>query len=67
LAALFLFSFPLALSAQSLNDRFIQAATAGDLQLVTRLLREGANIEARDGRDRQTALVFAAGEGDICP
>jgi ankyrin repeat protein len=65
LAALFLFASPLALSAQSLNDRFIQAATAGDLQLVTQLLREGANIEARDGSDRQTALVFAANRGHL--
>ena len=62
-ALILLFTSSLALSAQSLNDMFIQAANNGDLQLVTRLLREGANIEARDGRDRQTALVFAANSG----
>ncbi|MCL2192788.1 MAG: ankyrin repeat domain-containing protein [Treponema sp.] len=51
--------------SQAINDRFITAATQGNLALVRQLLNQGANIEARDGIERQTALVFAAGRGHL--
>jgi len=51
--------------AQSINDQFIAAATRGDLAQVRLLLSQGANIEAIDGSDRQTALVFAANRGHL--
>lgn len=52
-------------SALSLNEEFIQVCTNGDESAAVRLLDEGANIEARDGCDHQTALVFAADRGHL--
>ncbi|MBQ3024181.1 MAG: ankyrin repeat domain-containing protein [Spirochaetaceae bacterium] len=51
------------LNAYSLNDDFIRACEKGDLSKAKELLSQGADIEARDGSDRQTALVFASNRG----
>lgn len=53
------------INANSIDDDFINACKNGNLSRAENLLDEGANIEARDGSDRQTALVFAANEGHI--
>ena len=53
------------LSALSVNESFIEACRAGDLGEARRLLDEGASIEARDGSDHQTAIVWAAGKGHL--
>lgn len=50
-------------SALSIDDDFIRACENGNRTRAEQLLEEGANIEARDGSDRQTALVFAANRG----
>lgn len=52
-------------SAYSIDDEFIRACENGNLSRAEDLLDSGANIEARDGSDRQTALVFAANRGHI--
>ena len=49
--------------ALSIDDAFIKACEGGNCARAEQLLEEGANIEARDGSDRQTALVFAANRG----
>lgn len=54
-----------AINANSINDDFINACRNGNLSRAEKLLDDGANIEARDGSDRQTALVFAANEGHL--
>lgn len=53
------------INANSIDDDFINACKNGNLSRAEKLLDEGANIEARDGSDRQTALVFAANRGHI--
>ena len=53
------------INANSIDDDFINACKNGNLSRAENLLDEGANIEARDGSDRQTALVFAANRGHI--
>ncbi len=49
--------------AQSLNGRFLEAAATGEVALVDKLLNDGADIEARDGESRGTALIWAAFHG----
>jgi ankyrin repeat protein len=64
--ALLLAAFMLAMTtpshAQSGRDRALIAASAhGDLAAVERLLREGADVKARDGRGRTALLVATHG------
>src|ERR1700741_823597 len=51
--------------AQNRDQALIAAAGKGDLAAVERLVREGANVTARDGRGR-TALL-AATHGNHVP
>ena len=51
------------LAALSLDEQFIEACKAGDLSKVESLLEQGVHIEARDGSDHQTGLVFSANRG----
>ena len=51
--------------SRSLDEEFITACRRGEQAKAESLLNEGANIEARDGCDHQTALVFAANEGHL--
>lgn len=51
------------LNALSLDEKFINACAEGNYIVATELLEQGANIEARDGCDHQTALVFSANRG----
>lgn len=53
------------LAALSLDEQFIEACKAGDLSKVESLLEQGAHIEARDGSDHQTGLVFSANAGHL--
>jgi len=67
---IFIFTFIFILTgfcsfALSKDDELIRAAEGGNVTRVRQLLNEGAYIEARDGRDRQTALVFASNEGHL--
>src|SRR5688500_9152284 len=64
--ALLLAAFMLAMTspsqAQSGRDQaLIGASAAGDLAAVERLLAEGADVKARDGRGRSALLVATHG------
>jgi|GEM_PF-3296396 len=53
------------LAALPLDEQFIEVCKAGNLSKATELLEQGARIEARDGYDHQTALVFSANRGHL--
>jgi len=48
-----------------LNDSFLKAAAEGRTKRVERLLRLGANVNARDGIRNMTALMWAAHHGHM--
>ena len=53
------------LAAFSLDEQFIEACKEGNLSRTEELLEQGAHIEARDGSDHQTGLVFSANAGHL--
>lgn len=53
------------LASLSLDEQFIEACKEGNLSKAEELLEQGARIEARDGSDHQTGLVFAAYKGHV--
>jgi len=53
------------LAAFSLDEQFIEACKVGNLSKAEELLEQGAHIEARDGSDHQTGLVFSANAGHL--
>lgn len=53
------------LAALSLDEQFIEACKEGNLSKAEELLERGARIEARDGSDHQTGLVFSANRGHL--
>lgn len=58
----------LALSAcdrGELDQQFVKSARLGNLDRVSALLAQGANIEARDSKHGATALMWAAHEGHL--
>lgn len=61
IAAVLCLSAPL--FALSADEQFINACMEGDLKRATELLDDGAHLDARDGSDHQTALVWAANAG----
>lgn len=61
IAAVLCLSAPL--FALSVDEQFINACMEGDLKRATELLDDGAHLDARDGSDHQTALVWAANAG----
>jgi len=48
-----------------LDEQFVQSARHGELDRVSALLAQGANIEARDSKHGATALMWAAHEGHL--
>src|ERR1051325_3175040 len=55
-------AYPLTLDDPN-RDRLVYAVPQGDVQAVTRLLSEGADVEAKT-RDGQTPLLIATAKGD---
>ena len=55
----------ISLAALSLDEQFIEACEEGNLSRAEALLEQGACIEARDGSDHQTGLVFSANRGHL--
>ena len=53
------------LASLSLDEQFIEACKEGNLSRAEELLEQGAHIEARDGSDHQTGLVFSANAGHL--
>jgi ankyrin repeat protein len=62
LLSLFIILFPLAISAQDLNEDLWAAARKGDAQAVKTLLAKGADVNAKT-RYGATALTYAADRG----
>lgn len=48
-----------------LDEQFVQSARHGELDRVSALLAQGANIEARDSQHGATALMWATHEGHL--